>query len=118
MYDRYKEQTGRSSGKKPDRQAEKGGQHKADRIAVLRRQETGGRSRNACQRIRAAGGRVCAGDAPAEQAGRGHPPQAGGRSQQHQPTGAPGECRGLRAGGGGTGETQEQDSGNHKPFVG
>ena len=25
MYDRYKEQTGRSSGKEPDRQAEKGG---------------------------------------------------------------------------------------------
>ena len=36
MYDRYKEQTGRSSGKEPDRQAEKGGQHEADRVAVTK----------------------------------------------------------------------------------
>ena len=58
------------------------------------------------------------GDAPAEQAGCGHYPQAGGRSQQHQPTGAPGECRRVRTGGGGTGETQEQDCRNHKQTVG
>ena len=45
-------------------------------------------------------------------------PQAGGRSQQHQPAGAPGECRRVRTGSGGTGETQEQDCRNHKPTVG
>ena len=38
--------------------------------------------------------------------------------QQHQPTGAPGECRRVRTGSGGTGETQEQDCRNHKPVVG
>ena len=30
-------------------------------------------------------------------------------SQQHQPAGAPGECRRVRTGSGGTGETQKQD---------
>ena len=44
---------------------------------------------------------------PAEQAGCGHYPQAGGRSQQHQPAGAPGKCRRFRTGSGGTGETQK-----------
>ncbi len=39
-------------------------------------------------------------------------------SQQHQPTGAPGECRRFRTGGGGTGETQKQDCRNYKPVVG
>ena len=32
--------------------------------------------------------------------------------------GAPGECRRVRTGSGGTGETQEQDCRNHKPVVG
>ena len=45
-------------------------------------------------------------------------PQAGRGSQQHQPVGAPGECRRFRTGGGGTGEAQKQDCRNHKPFVG
>ena len=38
-YDRDKEQTGRSPGKKPDRQAEPGSQHETDRVTVLRNQE-------------------------------------------------------------------------------
>ena len=41
MYDRYKEQIRRSSGKEPDRQAKTCGQHEADRVAVLRRSEAG-----------------------------------------------------------------------------
>ena len=117
-YDRDKEQTGRSPGKKPDRQAEPGSQHETDRVTVLRNQEASHRSRAARQRVRPAGGRFGRGNAPAEQAGCGHYPQAGGRSQQHQPVGAPGECRRFRTGGGGTGETQEQDCRNHKPTVG
>ena len=116
-YDRDKEQTGRSPGKKPDRQAEPGSQHETDRVTVLRNQEASHRSRAACQRVRPAGGRFGRGNAPAEQAGCGHYPQAGGRSQQHQPTGAPGECRRVRTGGGGTGESEKQDCRNHKPVV-
>ena len=46
---------------------------------------------------------------PAEQAGCGHHPQTGRGSQQHQPVGAPGECRRFRTGGGGTGEAQKPD---------
>ena len=46
---------------------------------------------------------------PVEQAGCGHYPQAGRGSQQHQPVGAPGECRRFRTGGGGTGEAQKPD---------
>ena len=38
-YDRDKKQTGRSPGKKPDRQAEPGSQHETDRVTVLRNQE-------------------------------------------------------------------------------
>ena len=110
--------TGRSPGKKPDRQAEPGSQHETDRVTVLRNQEASHRSRAAPQRVRPAGGRFGRGNAPAEQAGCGHYPQAGGRSQQHQPAGAPGECRRIRTGSGGTGETQEQDCRNHKPTVG
>ena len=34
---------------------------------------------------------------------------AGRGSQQHQPVGAPGECRRFRTGGGGTGEAQKPD---------
>jgi len=79
------------------------------KLTVLRNQEASHRSRAACQRVRPAGGRFGRGNAPAEQAGCGHYPQAGGRSQQHQPAGAPGECRRVRTGGGGTGETQKQD---------
>jgi hypothetical protein len=45
-------------------------------------------------------------------------PQAGRGSQQHQPTGAPSECRRFRTGGGGTGETQKQDCRNYKSVVG
>ena len=56
-YDRDKEQTGRSPGKKPDRQAEPGSQHETDRVTVLRNQEASHRSRAACQRVRPAGGR-------------------------------------------------------------
>lgn len=48
-YDRDKEQTGRSPGKKPDRQAEPGSQYEADRVTVLRYQEASHRSRAACQ---------------------------------------------------------------------
>ncbi|CDL99376.1 Mobilization protein BmgB [Bacteroides xylanisolvens SD CC 2a] len=48
----------------------------------------------------------------------GHHPQTGRGSQQHQPVGAPGECRRFRTGSGGTGEAQKQDYWNHKPFVG
>ena len=44
--------------------------------------------------------------------------QAGRGSQQHQPTGAPSECRRFRTGGGGTGETQKQDCRNYKSVVG
>ena len=44
-----------------------------------------------------------------EQAGCGHHPQTGRGSQQHQPVGAPGECRRFRTGGGGTGEAQKLD---------
>ena len=40
------------------------------------------------------------------------------RSQQHQPIGAPGECRRFRTGSGGIGKTQKQDCRNHKPVVG
>ena len=38
-HDRDKEQTGRSPGKKPDRQAEPGSQHETDRVTVIRNQE-------------------------------------------------------------------------------
>lgn len=117
-YDRDKGQNGRSPGKKPDRQAEPGSQHEADRVTVLRNQEASRRSRAVRQRVRPAGGCFGRGNAPAEQAGCGHYPQAGRRSQQHQPTGTPGECRRVRTGGGGTGETQKQDCRNHKPVVG
>jgi len=55
-YDRDKEQTGRSPGKKPDRQAEPGSQHETDRVTVLRNQEASHRSRAARQRVRPAGG--------------------------------------------------------------
>ena len=81
---------GRSPGKKPDRQAEPGNQYEADRVTVLRNQEASHRSRAACQRVRPAGCRFGRGNAPAEQTGCGHYPQAGGRSQQHQPVSAPG----------------------------
>ena len=50
--------------------------------------------------------------------GCGHHPQAGRGSQQHQPTGAPGECWRFRTGGGGIGETQKQNCRNYKPVVG
>lgn len=93
-------------------------QHEADRVTVLRNQEASRGSRAARQRVRPAGGRFGRGNTQAEQAGCGHYPQAGGRSQQHQPAGTPGECRRIRTGGGGTGETQEQDCRNHKPTVG
>ena len=112
-YDRDKEQNGRSPGKKPDRQAEPGSQHEADRVTVLRNQKASRRNRAVRQRVRPAGGCFGRGNAPAEQAGCGHYPQAGGRSQQHQPVSAPGECRRVRTGGGGTGETQKQDCRNH-----
>lgn len=94
-YDRDKKQTGKSPGKKPDRQAEPGSQHETDRVTVLRNQEASWGSRAACQRIRPAGCRFGRGDAPAEQAGCGHYPQAGGRSQQHQPAGAPANAGGF-----------------------
>ena len=67
-YDRNKEQTGRSPGKEPDRQAEPGSQHEADRVTVLCNQEASHRSRAARQRVRPAGGRFGRGNAPAEQA--------------------------------------------------
>ena len=107
-----RDKPGGSPGKKPDRKAEPGSQHEVDRVAVLRNQEASHRSRAACQRVRPAGGRFGRGNAPAEQAGCGHYPQAGGRSQQHQPAGAPGECRRFCTGSGGTGETQKQDCRN------
>ena len=44
-YDRDKEQNGRSPGKKPDRQAEPGSQHEADRVTVLRNQKASRRNR-------------------------------------------------------------------------
>src|SRR5699024_10970424 len=81
-YDRDKEQTGRSPGKEPGKQISKGSQYEADRVTVLRNQEASRRSRVACQRVRPAGCRFGRGDAPAEQAGCGHYPQAGRRSQQ------------------------------------
>ena len=48
-------------------------------------------------------------NATVEQAGCRHYPQAGRGSQQHQSTGAPGKCRRVRTGSGGTRETKEQD---------
>ena len=113
-----KDKPGGTSGKETDREAATGSQHEADRVTVLRYQEASRGSRAAYQRVRPAGCRFGRGNAPAEQAGCGHHPQAGGRSQQHQPVGAPGECRRFRTGGGGTGETQKQDCRNYKPVVG
>lgn len=86
---------------------------KQNRVVSTKLTESSHRSRAACQRVRPAGCRFGRGNAPAEQAGCGHYPQAGGRSQQHQPVSAPGECRRVRTGGGGTGETQKQDCRNH-----
>ena len=109
MYDRDKEQARRSPGKEPDRQTKESSQYKADRTSILRYQEASRRIRSARQRVRPASGRFGRDNATVEQAGCRHYPQAGRGSQQHQSTGAPGKCRRVRTGSGGTRETKEQD---------
>ena len=64
MYDRNKEQTGRSPGKEPGKQISKGSQYEADRVTVLRNQEASRGSWAAHQRVRPAGCRFSRGNAP------------------------------------------------------